>query len=264
MPDHVHMLLSIPSKYAVSQVVGFIKGKSAIHVARVYGERRRNFVGQHFWARGFFVNTVGRDEEAIRAYIRNQENEEQRLEQTNLCVDHATLGSLQIQGAASATPPTASSGSRAKAPGSAGGYLLGLRPMTNDQKATYRRSPDPPPRSIRDAVRLSWTLGYSARTRLILRLFHRLGELRRRPRAQGLLGMSTVGREANGELGLGEITRFGNGVADDEHQPVGGDVQDEANLIGERRAARGAVAGELSLVQLDQIFRLAASAMEGW
>ena len=62
MPDHVHMLLSIPPKYAVSQVVGFIKGKSAIHVARVYGERRRNFVGQHFWARGFFVNTVGRDE----------------------------------------------------------------------------------------------------------------------------------------------------------------------------------------------------------
>ena len=79
MPDHVHMLLSIPPKYAVSQVVGFIKGKSAIRVARVYGERRRNFVGQHFWARGFFVNTVGRDEEAIRAYIRNQENEDQRL-----------------------------------------------------------------------------------------------------------------------------------------------------------------------------------------
>jgi len=73
MPDHVHMLLSIPPKYAVSQVVGFIKGKSAIHLARVYGERKRNFVGQHFWARGFFVNTVGRDEEAIRAYIRNQE-----------------------------------------------------------------------------------------------------------------------------------------------------------------------------------------------
>ena len=65
MPDHVHMLLSIPPKYAVSQVVGF-KGKSALHLARVYGERKRNFVGQHFWARGFFVNTVGRDEEAIR------------------------------------------------------------------------------------------------------------------------------------------------------------------------------------------------------
>lgn len=84
MPDHVHMLLSIPPKYAVSQVVGYIKGKSAIHLARVYGERKRNFVGQHFWARGFFVNTVGRDEEAIRTYIRNQEKEDQRLEQLNL------------------------------------------------------------------------------------------------------------------------------------------------------------------------------------
>jgi len=84
MPDHVHMLLSIPPKYAVSQVVGFIKGKSAIPMARVYGERKRNFVGQHFWARGFFVNTVGRDEQAIRAYIRNQEKEDQRLDQLNL------------------------------------------------------------------------------------------------------------------------------------------------------------------------------------
>ena len=84
MPDHVHMLLSIPPKYAVSQVVGFIKGKSAIHMARVYGERKRNFVGQHFWARESLVNTVGRDEEAIRAYIRNQEKEDKRLEQMNL------------------------------------------------------------------------------------------------------------------------------------------------------------------------------------
>ena len=66
MPDHVHMMISIPPKYAVSQVVGFIKGKSAIHLARVYGERKRNFVGQHFWARGYFVSTVGRDEAVIR------------------------------------------------------------------------------------------------------------------------------------------------------------------------------------------------------
>ena len=60
MPDHVHMLIAIPPKYAVSQVIGFIKGKSAIHLARVYGEKRRNFVGQSFWARGYFVSTVGR------------------------------------------------------------------------------------------------------------------------------------------------------------------------------------------------------------
>jgi len=72
MPDHVHMLLRIPPKYAVSQVVGYMKGKSAIHLARVYGERKRNFVGQSFWARGYFVSTVGRDESTIRAYIQNQ------------------------------------------------------------------------------------------------------------------------------------------------------------------------------------------------
>lgn|SRR6516162_2822564 len=84
MIDHVHMMISIPPKYAVSQVVGFIKGKSAIHLARVYGERKRNFVGQHFWARGYFVSTVGRDEAVIREYIRNQEKEDQRLEQLNL------------------------------------------------------------------------------------------------------------------------------------------------------------------------------------
>src|SRR3974390_515340 len=70
LPDHVHMMIAIPPKYAVSQVIGYIKGKSAIHVARVYGERKRNFVGQHFWARGFFVSTVGRDEAVIRAYIK--------------------------------------------------------------------------------------------------------------------------------------------------------------------------------------------------
>ena len=84
MSDHVHMMISIPPKYAVSQVVGYIKGKSAIHLARVYGERKRNFVGQHFWARGYFVSTVGRDEEVIRAYIRNQEKEDERLDQLKL------------------------------------------------------------------------------------------------------------------------------------------------------------------------------------
>lgn len=84
MQDHVHMLLLIPPKYSVSQVVGYIKGKSAIHLARVYGERKRNFVGQHFWARGYFVSTVGRDEELIREYIRRQEEEDRRIDQMNL------------------------------------------------------------------------------------------------------------------------------------------------------------------------------------
>ena len=78
------MMLSIPPKYAVSQVVGYMKGKSAIHLARVYGERKRNFVGQSFWARGYFVSTVGRDETVIREYIRAQEEEDKRLEQLNL------------------------------------------------------------------------------------------------------------------------------------------------------------------------------------
>jgi putative transposase len=84
MPDHVHMLISIPLKHAVSQVVGYIKGKSAIHVARVYGERKRNFSGQHFWVRGYFVSTVGRDEATIRAYIQHQEREDQRFDQLRL------------------------------------------------------------------------------------------------------------------------------------------------------------------------------------
>ena len=84
LPDHVHMMISIPPKFAVSQVIGFIKGKSAIHIARTYGERARNFSGQHFWARGYFVSTVGRDEETIRRYIQNQEKEDARMDQLNL------------------------------------------------------------------------------------------------------------------------------------------------------------------------------------
>ena len=84
MPDHVHMMISIPPKYAVAQVIGFIKGKSAIHIAREYSERRRSFVGQHFWARGYFVSTVGRDEQVIREYIRHQEREDQRTDQLQL------------------------------------------------------------------------------------------------------------------------------------------------------------------------------------
>jgi REP-associated tyrosine transposase len=84
MPDHVHMMLSVPPKYAVSSVMGFIKGKSAIHIARVYAGRRRNFVGQHFWARGYWVSTVGKNEAAVRRYIQEQEKEDKRLEQLEL------------------------------------------------------------------------------------------------------------------------------------------------------------------------------------
>ena len=98
LPDHVHMLIAIPPKYAVSQVIGFIKGKSAIHVARVYGERRRNFTGQHFWARGYFVSTVGRDEAVVRDYIRRQEEEDRRLDQLNFDPDEPPSGGYPIGG----------------------------------------------------------------------------------------------------------------------------------------------------------------------
>ena len=84
LADHVHMLIAIPPKYAVSQVVGFNKGKSAIQLERVYGERKRNFVGQHFWARGYFVSTVGRDEKVTREYIQKQEANDTRLDQLAL------------------------------------------------------------------------------------------------------------------------------------------------------------------------------------
>ena len=99
MPDHVHMMISIPPKYSVAQVVGYVKGKSAIHIARNFGERRRNFVGQHFWARGYFVSTVGRDEAVIREYIRHQEAEDRS----------ARLGDLMPAGFESVGPRLLSS-----------------------------------------------------------------------------------------------------------------------------------------------------------
>ena len=84
MPDHIHMLISIPPKYSVSQVIGYMKGKSAIHIVRSYLGRRKNFTGQHFWARGYYVSTVGLDEDMVRSYIKKQEQEDQRLEQLNI------------------------------------------------------------------------------------------------------------------------------------------------------------------------------------
>lgn len=84
MPDHVHIMLAIPPKYAVAQVVGFIKGKSAIQIARNFQGRKKNFVGQNFWARGYYVSTVGKDEDAVRAYIQHQEKEDKRLDQLKL------------------------------------------------------------------------------------------------------------------------------------------------------------------------------------
>ena|ERR1700732_455641 len=80
--DHVHMLISIPPKYAVSQIIGYIKGKSAIAVARQFGGRKRNFTGEHFWARGYAISTVGFEKDKIQAYIRNQEKDDENLDQS--------------------------------------------------------------------------------------------------------------------------------------------------------------------------------------
>ena len=82
--DHVHILISIPPKYSVSQIIGFIKGKSAIGIARNFIGVKRNFTGQSFWAREYFVSTIGRDEEMIQEYIRKQEVEDERLEKLDL------------------------------------------------------------------------------------------------------------------------------------------------------------------------------------
>jgi putative transposase len=87
MPDHVHMLISIPPKHAVSSVVGYIKGKSAIHVARHVLKRERNYAGQRLWARGYFVDSVGRNTESIRKYIKSQEAEDQRMDELDFGTD---------------------------------------------------------------------------------------------------------------------------------------------------------------------------------
>jgi putative transposase len=84
MADHVHMLISIPPKYAVAQTIGYLKGKSSIWIAQNVERKMRNFTGQKFWARGYFVSTVGRDEELIRAYIKNQELADRQLDQLEI------------------------------------------------------------------------------------------------------------------------------------------------------------------------------------
>ena len=72
--DHVHMIISIPPKYSVSEVIGYIKGKSAIAVARKFGGRKRNFNGEKLWARGYAISTIGFEVEKIKAYVKNQEH----------------------------------------------------------------------------------------------------------------------------------------------------------------------------------------------
>jgi putative transposase len=81
--DHVHMVISIPPKYAVAQVIGFMKGKSAIWVARMCGHKK-NFTGQNFWARGYCVSTIGLDDETVREYVKRQEDEDRKLDQLKM------------------------------------------------------------------------------------------------------------------------------------------------------------------------------------
>ncbi len=83
-PDHVHMLISIPPKYKVSEVVCFIKGKGAIQIARRFMNREKNFTGYHFWARGYFVSSVGRDEAAVTKYIAEQDKRDKMADQLSL------------------------------------------------------------------------------------------------------------------------------------------------------------------------------------
>ena len=84
MADHVHILISIPPKYSVAEVIGYLKGKSSIWIAQNVERTLRNFLGHKFWARDYFVSTVGRDEETIRAYIRNQELQDRQMDQLAL------------------------------------------------------------------------------------------------------------------------------------------------------------------------------------
>jgi putative transposase len=117
--DHVHMVVSIPPKYAVAQVMGFIKGKSAIWVARRCG-RKRNFTGQNFWARGYCVSTIGLDDETVREYVKRQEEEDKKLDQLKMFEEDSLSSD-------SSRFLTALSGSRFyQAPGSAGGCVTGV------------------------------------------------------------------------------------------------------------------------------------------
>ena len=141
MPDHVHMMIAIPPKYAVSQVIGYIKGKSAIHMARTYGERRRNFVGQHFWARGYFVSTVGRDEAVIREiHPAPGRGGQAPGSAAALAIGRPPSGGSKRAGRVSGPSQAALSGSHIKAPGSAGGYLQCVSEGLGIRRSTLRDS----------------------------------------------------------------------------------------------------------------------------
>lgn len=84
MPDHIHMVLSIPPKYSVAMTMGYLKGKSAVRIHRELMKTKGTLFGRNFWSRGYCVSTVGLDEERIRAYVREQEHLDKQLEQSEL------------------------------------------------------------------------------------------------------------------------------------------------------------------------------------
>lgn len=96
MMDHVHICISIPPKHSVSYVIGYIKGKSAISIARRFAGKTRNFTGENFWARGYFVTTIGLDEEMVRAYVRNQDKEDAHYDQLKVRYVSQRLQALHI------------------------------------------------------------------------------------------------------------------------------------------------------------------------
>jgi len=121
MGDHVHLCLSIPPKFSVANTVGFLKGKSAIRIHREFLGRQRNFTGCHFCSRGYCVSTVGLDEQKIREYIRNQDEEEKREEQLALGGASAPFISKVEASASFMREPKGPSGALHHAAGSAGG-----------------------------------------------------------------------------------------------------------------------------------------------
>lgn len=121
-------MISIPPKYSVSSVVGFMRGKSAIRLARLYGDHKRYYAEQSFWARGYFMSTVGRNEATIRDYIRNQEQEDKWMDQLNMWKGPAIEKVAPLNRDRVSDPLQAAlSGPHYEAPGSAGGNLCSFR-----------------------------------------------------------------------------------------------------------------------------------------
>lgn len=83
-PDHIHMMISIPPKYSVSQIMGYLKGKSSLMIFDRHANLKYKYGNRHFWARGYFVDTVGRNKKAIKAYIQNQLEEDKMSDQISI------------------------------------------------------------------------------------------------------------------------------------------------------------------------------------